>query len=254
MRQQDIERLANYALHFLSGTCGTRSHCVQLLVDGHRLMLWYYDAGGIVRSEWMNWIHDLPKFASIIVALATLDIRGWGIGDIPSLDPPSDPAVSTGLIPKTLSGYTLSMSYRARNGITQQVKVTLQNEVFTQQCLVGPRTIVYDITTEPEISKKPLVLKISMQESSRAPEHEAIRHAASRGVGHVPEMHMWSNEDDEWRLSYGIWGRLFPDNDERMEYKERYQRLIILTKYKPIEGVLCAANMHSAMMQLIDCK
>ena len=273
VRQSDSEKMASYALELLSCTSGTRTHCLQLYVDGHRLKLWYYDAGGIIHSEWMYWMHDLPKFAAIIIAFAQLNMGAWGIGDVPNLKPPptpppSDPPSPTNPLPKSLFGYTLVMSREAEDGSPQQVKVTLQNEVFTPYTLVGRRTIVYDITTEPKISEKPLVLKMSMQASSRIPENEFLEDAKEKGVDHLPEVHMWSTKKSEWRLSQGVWGKLFPLQDATKEpedanqepedasktYEDRCQRLIVFTKYKPVEPILCAANLHNIMMQLIDCK
>lgn len=217
-------------------------------------MLWYYDAGGIIHSEWMDWVNDLPKFAAILVAFASLDIRGWGFGNIPNLRPPSDEVTSTSSLPKSLSGFTLTMDHRTLDGSTEKVKVTLQNALFTPFSLDRRRTIVYEVTTEPQISKKPLVLKMSMQTRSRTPESEFLEHARKSGVDNVPEMHMWSNKDGEWRLSDGVWGKLFPDNEGGKMYEDRCQRLIVCTKYKPIEGIISYANLHYLMMQLVDCK
>ncbi|KAJ3476175.1 hypothetical protein NLI96_g11339 [Meripilus lineatus] len=253
LEQSNAEELASYALELLASTSGTRGHCLQLLVDGDRLMLWYYDAGGIIRSEWMYWIDDLPKFAAIIVAFAQLGMSGWGIGDIPNLKPPSSLRPPTSPLPKSLSGYTLTMTHKRKDGVEEDVKVTLQDEVYSQYCLVGRRTIVYGATTEPKISEKPLVLKMSMQESDQTPENEFIEHATNSGVDHLPEVHMWSTKESEWRLSKGVWGKLFPSDDGNREYKDLSQRLIVFTKYKPIEGIICARNMHHIMMRLIQC-
>ncbi|KAJ3489391.1 hypothetical protein NLI96_g2159 [Meripilus lineatus] len=148
---RDAGCMARYALELLSSTSGTRSHCIHFLIDGPRLMLWYYDAGGIVRSEWMNWICDLPKFAAIVIAFARLDIEQWGIG-VPNLKPPrsQDPA-----LPDSLSGYNLMMNHNSFDGVCQPVQVTLQNKIYTEYNLTGRRTTVYDITTELRISEKP---------------------------------------------------------------------------------------------------
>ncbi|KAJ3487010.1 hypothetical protein NLI96_g3837 [Meripilus lineatus] len=253
LEKRNAEELASYALKLLSSTSGTRTHCLQLLVDGDRLRLWYYDVGGIIRSEWMYWIDDLPKFAAIIVAFAQLGMSGWGVGGIPTLKPPSSPRPPADPLPKSLSGYTLMMTHKRKDGVEEDVKVTIQDEVYSQCCLVGRRTIVYGITTEPKISEKPLVLKMSMQEGDQTPENEFIEHATNSGVDHLPEVHMWSTKESEWRLSKGVWGKLFPSDDGNREYKDQSQRLIVFTKYERLDLILCAANMHNAMMQLFDC-
>ncbi|KAJ3487013.1 hypothetical protein NLI96_g3838 [Meripilus lineatus] len=253
LERRHAEELASYALELLSSTSGTRTHCLQLLVDGDRLRLWYYDAGGIIRSEWMYWIDYLPKFAAIIVAFAQLGMSGWGVGGIPTLKPPSSPRPPTSPLPKSLSGYTLTMTHKRKDGVEEDVKVTLQDEVYSQYCLVGRRTIVYGVTTEPKISEKPLVLKMSMQESDQTPENEFIEHATNSGVDHLPEVHMWSTKESEWHLSSGVWGPLFPSDDGNREYRDQSQRLIVFTKYKPIEEIIHPRNMHHIMMRLIQC-
>ena len=68
--REGIEQAAAYALELFTNTSGTRSHCLQLVVDGSHLQFWYYDVGGIICSEQMCWVTEFNKFAAIIVAFA----------------------------------------------------------------------------------------------------------------------------------------------------------------------------------------
>ena len=107
------DRAAGCALAILSSTSNTRQHCLQLTINGPELQLWYYDAGGIIRSEGINWIREFPKFAAIMVAFASLDASGWGIG-IPNLVPPRSQSPALLTPPTSLTGYSLTMSYCTR--------------------------------------------------------------------------------------------------------------------------------------------
>lgn len=248
-----VEQAASYALELLANTSGTRSHCLQLIIDGSHLQLWYYDAGGMIRSETMCWVTEFETFAAIIIALASLDLAGWGIGNIPNLIPPS-PVPTFPLL--SLKGYSITMTHHAEDDDEEteprEVKVTLGEEVFTQYSLVGRRTTVYAIEKTPKITPDPLVLKMSMQTTRRIPEYELLNDARAKGVGHLPEAHMWTDQKTEWRLSHGIWGKLFPNNKDD-EYEDRCQRLIVFTRYEEVEDILSPANMHSIFAQLIQC-
>ena len=136
-----------------------------------------------------------------------------------------------------------------------KVRIQLEEEVFTQYSLVGRRTTVYNITTFPEISDRPLVLKMSMQECHKTPEHELLLEAEAKGVDNLPKAHLWSDSKTEWRLSNGPWGSIFPDNeDDSGAYEDRCQRFVIFTKYIPIEDVISVNNLHALFSQLIDCE
>ena len=250
------DRAAGCALAILSSTSNTRQHCLQLIVDGPELQLWYYDAGGIIRSESMNWIKEFSKFAAIMVAFASLDASGWGVG-IPNLVPPPSQLSTPLVLPTSLTGYSLTMAYRTQEDgtdIERNVRVELGKEITTQASLVGRRTTVYEVSTTPKISSVPLILKMSMQPTGRTPEYELLNDATAKGVQHLPKVLMWTEKKTEWRLSNGAWGKLFSDNEGDKDYKDRCQRMIVFPKYTPIKNVICAANMHTIFMQLIDCE
>lgn len=247
---------AGYALELLTTSSGARNHCIQLVVDGSDIQFWYYDAGGIIYSDRMCWMSEFHKFAAIIVAFALLDLPGWGIGGVPNFVPPASPLPDSPLLPTSLTGYSLMMPCPTEQDgeKPRDVRVILGNEVFTQRNLVGRRTVVYEVTTEPTISDKPLVLKMSMQPCDRVPEHELLIDAAEKGVGHIPKVHLWMNKESVWRLSDGVWGRVFDKNEDGKAYKNCCQRLVVFTKYEPVEHIVSAANMHSIFSQLIQCE
>lgn len=112
---------------------------------------------------------------------------------------------------------------------------------------------MYEVSTTPRISSVPLILKMSMQSIFRTPEYELLNDATAKGVQHLPKALMWTERKTEWRLSHGVWGKIFPDNEGGKEYEDRCQRIIIFPKYTPIKHVLRATNLHSIFMQLIDC-
>ena len=164
------EAAANYASELLAGTSGTRNHCLQFLVDGSELQLWYCDMGGIIRSERVSWIKEFSKFAAIMVAFASLDASGWGVG-IPNLAPPTLQLSTPPVLPTSLTGYSLTMAYRTQEDgkdIERNVRVELGKEITTQASLVGRRTTVYEVSTTPKISSVPLILKMSMQPTGKS--------------------------------------------------------------------------------------
>ena len=250
------EQAASHALEMLANTGGTRSHCLQLTIDGPELQFWYYDSGGVIRSESMDWIKEFSKFAAIMVAFASLDASGWGVG-IPNLVPPRSQSPALLTPPTSLTGYSLTMPYCTREDgedVRREVQVLLEKEILTQYSLVGRRTTVYEVSTTPRISSVPLILKMSMQSIFRTPEYELLNDATAKGVQHLPKALMWTERKTEWRLSHGrVWGKIFPDNEGGKEYEDRCQRIIIFPKYTPIKHVLRATNLHSIFMQLIDC-
>ena len=250
------EQVASYALELLGDTSGIRRHCLLTTIDGPELQLWYYDAGGIIQSGSMNWIKEFPKFAAIMVAFASLDASGWGVG-LPTLVPPSIRPSAPFSLPTSLEGYSTTMSYPpqadSRDSETK-VQVILGKEVMSQYSLLGRRTTVYEVSTNPKISNFPLVLKMSMQAGGRIPEYELLNEATAKGVEHLPKALTWTEKGTEWRLSSGIWGKVFPNNEGDREYEERHQRIIIFAKYIPLENVINAANMHNVFLQLIDCE
>jgi len=257
------EQLSSYALEMLSCTHGTRTHCILLLINGPWIEFWYFDASGIICSEPLDFIDDFERFAALILIMGFLNPSDWGIGNIPTFTPPEPehPNINGPLsLPRSLKGYTTKMKHQG-----QDVLVTLGDEVFCQHGLVGRRTIVYDIDTFPKISNKELVLKMSMQVCGRTAEYDLLEGARQAGVGHLPEVHMHSEASSEWCLSHGVRGRVRKVQRRsegecdvvgvgiEYDYEDRSQRLIVFTKYTPLEKVLTPNNMDKLFMELLDC-
>ncbi|KAL4242301.1 hypothetical protein ABKN59_012073, partial [Abortiporus biennis] len=239
------EQAASYAVELLASTNGTRSHCICITFNGQDVQFWYYDASGMIRSEILDWFEEFDKFAAIIVALGCLDLARWGIGDIPRLTPPKltppESSSPTPTIPSSLSGYTLDMNHPKYKNVT----VTLGEQVFSQYSLVGRRTLVYNVTTNPRISDRDLVLKMSWQVCTRLSEAHILKQAKAKGVKHLPELHMWTESEDEYRLSQGIRCKLFPDNkkpDGKVAYEDRSLRFMVFTKYEAITLIISPSN------------
>ncbi|CAL1697091.1 unnamed protein product [Somion occarium] len=243
------DQMATYALEMLSCTRGTRLYFFQCLVMGDIVEFWYSDASGIVRSHQISWIREFEKFAAFLVAMACCDHSRFGMV-VPNLSPPAED-FNPSLPPASLNGYSTTMKHPT---IGIDVKVTLGREVFTQYSLIGRKTCVYDVTTEPPISDEPLVMKMSLQSVCRTPEQDLLALAEGFPVSeHLPKVYMWTARATEWRLSDGVRGRFFKRNDEDKEYEERCQRFILFKKYKQLETVLSPQNMDHVFNQLLDC-
>ncbi|KAL4242559.1 hypothetical protein ABKN59_011921 [Abortiporus biennis] len=173
-----------------------------------------------------------------------------GIGNIPNLIPPECSSPTT--IPPSLSGYTLNMNHAKHKNVT----VTLGAPIFSQNSLVGRRTLVYNITTKPRISNGDLVLKMSWQICRRLSEVHILNQATDHGVEHLPELHMWMESDNEYNLSQGVRGKLFPgnmrDNGGKV-YEDRCLRFMVFTKYEAITLIISPSNLDYIFLQLIDC-
>ncbi|KAI0791838.1 hypothetical protein C8Q75DRAFT_56932 [Abortiporus biennis] len=244
------EHAASYALELLSSTNGIRSHCICILADGEEVQFCYYDASGIIRSYAFDWIQNFEHFAAIIVAFGCLDLAGWGVGNIPNVTAPPFPTPS--FIPQSLEGYKITMGHTKY----KDVEVTLGKPIFSQRNLVGRRTLVYNITTKPTISDGDLVLKMSWQVCTRSSEADILNQAKDKGVEHIPELHMWTESNNEYRISQGVRGMLFPDNklpNGEEIYEDKSQRFMVFTKYEAITLVISPSNMNYIFMQLINC-
>ena len=64
---------AFYAREFMATTHGSRAHCLgHLLQDGELTPLYYDASGAVYASESISMIHDFPKFAAFVIAMASL--------------------------------------------------------------------------------------------------------------------------------------------------------------------------------------
>ncbi|CAA7264594.1 unnamed protein product [Cyclocybe aegerita] len=71
------EQCATYALELLSEHVG-RKHAIILLIIDNLLWVWYYDRQGILRSESIDILQDLPRFVVLLFAFQRFTLEDWG--------------------------------------------------------------------------------------------------------------------------------------------------------------------------------
>ena len=85
---------------FFAGTYPNFSFSTRLmsLSDTH-MWIFYFDRQGILQSDGIDFIRDLPRFLVLLLAFQRFELRDWGV--IPELNP--SPALVHGLQPQPLS-------------------------------------------------------------------------------------------------------------------------------------------------------
>ena len=245
---EEREKLTNYALEMLSSTGGTRRSFFQCIFIGDVVQFWYYSPTGILYSSKISWILELERFCAILVAIMSCDYKRFGIY-VPNLTPPED--LSFSIPPSSLTGFHLTMQHP--NSKKGEVKVTLGNVIYVQYGIVGRSTVIYEVTTLPQISEDPLVIKITTQDVSRSPEHEIIQHVHDQGAGeYLPQIHLWTERDDRIKSSDDLWGTIPSLQKEGGGYvfEDRAQDILIMTRYERIDNKLTPQNMYYIFNQL----
>ena len=245
---EEREKLTNHALEMLSSTGGTRQSFFQCIFIGDVVQFWYYSPTGILYSSKISWILELERFCAILVAIASCDYKRFGIY-VPTLTPPAD--LSLSIPPSSLTGFHLTMQHL--NLEKGEVKVTLGNLIYVQYGIVGRSTVIYEVTTLPQISEDPLVIKITTQDVSRRPEHEIIQHVHDQGAGeYLPQIHLWTERDDRGKSSDDLWGTIPSLQKEGGGYvfEDRAQDILIMTRYERIDNKLTPQNMYYIFNQL----
>lgn len=240
---------ASYALELLSCTHGTRASCFSSILIDDGISLWYYDAAGVVyTAEFVSLIDDFEIFAAIIVGFANCTPEQFGV--LPcSVVQPHVP-YSRKFPPENLDEHTLYLSHPATG---ERVAVTLDQSIFAAYGMLGRRTFLYSINTDPIVSDKELIMKMSYQASTRRQEYQLVRTARKAKVGHLPKVHMWG---DLWKLSDGVRSAFYTKSDGRAEYEDRTLRAIVYTRYTPSRDVLADDCRLIPLMvdQMLDCK
>jgi hypothetical protein len=239
----------SYALEVLSSTRGTRIHSLGMTVIDDRITLWYYDASGIVRSEpSLSLVNDFEEVAAIFVGLASCDVDKWGA--LPSVfQVPEGASYPESFPPLDLQGYSLVPRTKYSGA---QVKLTLSKLVFSQYAIVGRRTFVYEAVTDSKLFHgKDVIVKFSQQVCTRKSEAFLLDVARKADVDHLPELHL---SEDLWRLSDGIREAFYPDMKDA--YEDRVLRMLVYTKYQPLEVLFSKSAEHLPTMvdQMLDCK
>ncbi|KAJ3531482.1 hypothetical protein NM688_g7568 [Phlebia brevispora] len=250
----------SYALETLAGTFGTRLFCINVLAKNDRLYFWYYDACGFVYTESISLLDDFEKTAAVMVAIACSTPQQ--LGALPDVIQPSIHAsYPENWPPENLNGYTLTIPQSVTETessspatpdvqATRDIQVTLQESVFSQYVLLGRRTFVYTVKTEPPISSSEHIIKISYQVNTRRKEPELLKLARKAKVGHLPAIHATA---DLWKMSDGV--RAIFLEKGGVEYEDRTLRAIIYDRYMPLESLIPTSPQSIPIMayQLLDC-
>lgn len=240
---------ASYALELLSCTYGTRVSCFSAIMNDDAISLWYYDASGIIHTtDFVSLITHFEIFAAIIVGFANCTPEQFGVLPLDIVRP--HVPYSRKFPPENLEESTL---YLAHPKTKEQVAVTLDQSIFTQYVLVGRRTFVYSINTDPMVPEKELIMKMSYQVRTRRQEHELVRIAKRAKVRHLPRIHMWG---DLWKLSDGVRDSFYTSSGGKAEYEDRALRAIVYSRYTPIRKVFAEDSRLIPLMvdQMLDCE
>ncbi|THH00129.1 hypothetical protein EW026_g2354 [Hermanssonia centrifuga] len=247
-----------YALETAACTYGTRLFVHGIVIEDDDFAFWYYDASGYLRTKHtLSLFTDFSRLAAVLVGFARGDASQWGALP-PVISPPSSGAYPDHFPPKSLADHSFDMTRPRRKGV---VRVTLKAPIFAQYGLVGRRTFLYKIETNSVIADTPLVVKISYQVVGRKPEHDVLAIANKARVGHLPEVHMWS---DLWKLSDGV-RQIFYERSKEMSkdetniatYEDRVLRALVYTEYLPLNTLFSDPDNLKLIpvmaTQMLDC-
>ncbi|THG92664.1 hypothetical protein EW026_g8316 [Hermanssonia centrifuga] len=258
IRREPVIQAGGYALETAACTYGTRLFVHGIVIEDDDFAFWYYDSSGYLRTKHtLSLFTDFPRLAAVLVGFARGDASQWGALP-PVISPPSSGAYPDHFPPKSLAGHSFDMTRPRRKGV---VRVTLKAPIFAQYGLVGRRTFLYKIETNSVIANTPLVVKISYQVVGRKPEHDVLAIANKTRVGHLPEVHMWS---DLWKLSDGV-RQVFYERSKEMSkdetniatYEDRVLRAIVYTEYLPLNTLFSDPDNLKLIpvmaTQMLDC-
>lgn len=240
---------AYQACNVMTASQGSRLFCFNMTLKDDRIFLWYHDPSGTVyTTEFLSLIHDFEKAAALIVSIACCTPEQFGV--LPnSIMHPATPYPAN-FPPASLQDNSFSMEHPTTK---RTVRVTLKGPIFAQYGLVGRRTFLYSIETDPKQSDQELTMKLSYQASNRPMEHELLKVAKEAKVQHLPEAHMWA---DMWNLSDGVRAIFYDESGGEAEYQDRTLRAIVYTRYNPIQPLFTdRCDLIPVMVdQMIDCE
>ncbi|GLB44606.1 hypothetical protein LshimejAT787_1702330 [Lyophyllum shimeji] len=75
---------ALYGLEMMSYDLGVH-HAIALLFSDSHLWIWYYDRQGIMQSDGIDFVQDLPRFLVLLLAFQRFTLEDWGV--IEALNP-----------------------------------------------------------------------------------------------------------------------------------------------------------------------
>ncbi|PSS03723.1 hypothetical protein PHLCEN_2v3948 [Hermanssonia centrifuga] len=258
IRREPVIQAGGYALETAACTYGTRLFVHGIVIEDDDFAFWYYDSSGYLRTKHtLSLFTDFSRLAAVLVGFARGDASQWGALP-PVISPPSSGAYPDHFPPKSLADHSFDMTRPRRKGV---IRVTLKAPIFAQYGLVGRRTFLYKIETNSVIADTPLVVKISYQVVGRKPEHDVLAIANKARVGHLPEVHMWS---DLWKLSDGV-RQIFYERSKEMSkdetniatYEDRVLRALVYTEYLPLNTLFSDPDNLKLIpvmaTQMLDC-
>ncbi|KAJ3552748.1 hypothetical protein NM688_g3990 [Phlebia brevispora] len=239
---------ASYALEVLSCTYGTRQFCLSVILKDEAISLWYYDASGIVyTADYISIIENFEIFAAIIVGFACCTPEQFGVFPTSVLQPHIPYAQQFPL--QSLKEGTIVIP----DPLTKErINVTMDQCLFAQHILIGRRTFLYTVDTDPVISKDKLIMKVSYQVTTRRKEYDLVALVKEKIVRHLPQIHLWA---DLWQLSDGVRDLFLQKDKQRVKYEDRVLRAIIYTRYSQIRPLFSENIQLIPVMvdQMIDC-
>lgn len=248
-------QVASNTLEGATYSGGSRIHHIQLLLDDRRLLFFYCDASGMVKSqEAWDFVRDFGKVAAAVVALARCDVHR--LGAFPRMVPPIKTPYPGAFPPPDLQQFSLGFN---NDKDEHPVKLTLGKHLFSQYISIGRRTFVYDVTmgSASPATNKNMILKVAQQARTRTAEWELIETARAKGVEHIPEIHAYSTLHD-LRRDAGARKNLheiFNSLDQGPNYEDRVVRAMVSTKYTTLEARLAEFPEDVMIMaeQMVNC-
>ncbi|KAI0783714.1 hypothetical protein C8Q75DRAFT_415091 [Abortiporus biennis] len=173
-----------YAAERLSATVGHK-HAINLLFRGEVVHVWWYDRQGVIQSEGINVITNLPHFLALLVAFQRFSGDDWGV--IPTLVPPDD------------GDYQITLNTDAGHEVTLKLNRNIHTYPFSIVGLANSLMFATSTSPDPRDTSKSLdslvlAVKLTWSEKWRRSEKDILEKAheiakIEPGItDHIPEL------------------------------------------------------------------
>lgn len=185
---------ASYALEHLFESKGSRRFSISFILVDDRVCLCYYDATGILFSL-LNFsiVSDFDTVAAIILIIATRTPEQLGSFSANGFYLPDDVVEAPGRSKyplRSLTGCAVTLEAPSSSHGKKQVRLTLHEPVACQYSLTGHRTVAYEATSDPPLTTKDIIIKISYQITTCQREQDLVAKGHEHGVAHLPDIHL----------------------------------------------------------------
>ena len=193
--------------------------------------IWYFDRENTIQTTGINFVQDLPYFATLLFAFQRFTLRDWGIE--PTLQNPEDVAAPFDLeFPEQHTKISINPSVKIYNNFCLNGRATRVLSAFAK-------------SDDDESANHPLVAKIYWPEEDRINEAMAIEqaHEALKGTGlskHLPTV-ICSMDIDYHTGSIREDLRLEPNENT----KSRVLRVLIALRLKKLHSLPSKARPRS---------